>query len=224
MPQVDSVGYKLPEIKNVRAKKRPLYAVILVDALSIIVFSLVCFVCVNLPAYLHIAKYKISPEEISTQSPSIEFAQEKKYPQKTTSQNNRLIIPKIGVDAPIIWGVDESQSVENLQQGVMLIGSTCKPVENKNVFLSGHSSNYWWNAGDYNSVFALLPQLTEGDEIFVTYESMMYKYTVDSREEVEKNAASRFLNFESSRLTLMTCTPVGTNLKRLIIGAAPSDK
>lgn len=224
MPQVDSVGYKLPEIKNARAKKRPLYAVILVDALSIIGFSLVCFLCVNLPAYLHIAKYKINPDEISVQPPSTENSQEKKYPQKTTSQSNRLIIPKIGVDAPIIWGVSDEESVEKLRQGIIHIDSTGKPNEDKNVFLSGHSSNYWWEKGDYNSVFALLPQMTEGDEIFVTYDGMIYKYTVDSREEVEKNAASKFLNFESSRLTLMTCTPVGTNLKRLIIGAAPSDK
>jgi LPXTG-site transpeptidase (sortase) family protein len=223
MPQVDSVGYKLPELGNTRAKKRPLYAVVLVDALSIIGFSVVCFIVVNLPAYLHIAKYKINPNEISTQSPSGQIAQKQKYPQATTAQNNRLIIPKIGVDAPIIWGVLAEESVEKLQQGVIHIGTTGKPDESKNVFLSGHSSNYWWRKGGYNSVFALLPQLVEGDEIFVTYNGMMYKYTIDSREEVEKSASGRFLNSDGSRLTLMTCTPVGTNLKRLIVGATPSN-
>ncbi len=222
MPQVDSVGYKLPELKNPRAKKRPLYAIVLVDTLSILVFSCICFVIVNLPAYLHIAKYKIDPEKISGESPESDLAQQAKYPQPTSLENNRLMIPVIGVDAPIIWDVGADDSVEKLQQGIIHINSTGKPNENKNVFLSGHSSNYWWREGDYNSVFALLPQLSEGDEIFVTFENMMYKYTVDSLEEVEKNTSGKFLNFDSSRLTLMTCTPVGTNLKRLVIGAAPS--
>jgi LPXTG-site transpeptidase (sortase) family protein len=224
MPQVDSVGYELPELKNTRAKKRPLYAVVLVDLSSIIVFSIICFVAVNLPAYLHIAKYKIDPEQISSRSPETNLAQEKEYPHSVTSENNRLVIPKIGVDAPIVWDVSASESVEKLQQGIIHINSTGKPDENKNVFLSGHSSNYWWREGNYNSVFALLPQLTEGDEIFLTYEGMMYKYVVDSREEVEKNISSKFLNFDSSRLTLMTCTPVGTNLKRLVVGATPTGK
>jgi LPXTG-site transpeptidase (sortase) family protein len=223
MLQVDSVRHKLPELKNPRAKKRPLYTVVLVDTFSIIFFSCICFIIVNLPAYLHIIKYKLDPDQVLSESPEVNFTQQVEYPQPTSLENNRLIIPAIGVSAPIIWDVSADESVEKLQQGVIHINSTGKPNENKNVFLSGHSSNYWWREGDYNSVFALLPQLSEGNEVFVIYENIIYKYIIDSREEVEKNASSKFLNFDSSRLTLMTCTPVGTNLKRLVIGAAPSD-
>lgn len=219
---VDGVTYKLPEAKNPRATKRPWYFVVIGDLFSIVVFSAIVFAAVNLPAFLSIIKYKLNPDSVAiTTYRSEDSAKIEKYPAPAEYPENSIVIAKIGVNAPIIWDVSDEQSVEKLQQGVIQVNGSGKPNENKNVFVSGHSSNYWWKKGDYNTVFALLPQLNAKDEIFVTYQGLTYKYEVKDKIEVEKQAAIKYVSSGKRRLTLMTCVPVGTNLKRLIVTAVP---
>lgn len=137
-------------------------------------------------------------------------------------QNNSLIIPKIEVKAPIIWQVvpDEKLMLKELQKGVVHYNGTGLPDEPRgNVFISGHSSYYWWDKGSYKTIFANLDKMEIGDEIALAYQEKVYIYKVFEKIVVKPNQVEVLNATDKPILSLMTCIPVGTNLKRLIIKA-----
>ena len=133
--------------------------------------------------------------------------------------DNHLKIPSIKVDAPITWKVaNEPQSVaENLKNGLIQIDGTSLPGEKGNIFITGHSSNYPWVQSEYNNVFALLNKVVVGDVVHLKYSNQDFLYRVSNIEVVKPDDLSPMKQTNSSTLTLMTCTPVGTSLKRLIV-------
>ena len=149
-----------------------------------------------------------------------------------TVYDNRLSIPSLNINAPIIepslgidslqakdWNALESQIQDTLLQGVVHYPGTAKPGKIGNAFITGHSSNYIWELSEYNTVFALLPQIEIGAEIRVTYNQKDYLYRVTEKKEVKPDDVSILKQGDQKILTLMTCTPVGTTLKRLVVTA-----
>lgn len=137
-------------------------------------------------------------------------------------EDNYLIIPKISVKVPIIWNVapEESLMLKNLQNGVVHYNGTAIPEEEKgNVFIAGHSSYYWWDKGDYKTIFANLDKLESGDELALAYDSKVYIYKVFDKVVVRPEQTEVLEAIDKPILSLMTCVPVGTNLKRLVIKA-----
>jgi len=131
---------------------------------------------------------------------------------------NRLIIPKIGVDAPVVWDADPATMLTDLQRGVSHYRGTAHPNgQSGNVFLTGHSSNYVWDTSPYNRVFANLDKLVAGDLVAVTSETNEYVYRVTDQLVVRPNETSVLESTPTPILSLMTCTPVGTNLRRLVV-------
>jgi len=141
---------------------------------------------------------------------------------------SRLLIPKIQVEVPIIfpqWSFkatdQEIESIlqEALSKGVAHYYGTANPGEIGNVFISGHSSDYWWSKGQYKYVFALLDKLIAGDEIIIYHQQKKYVYKVYNVFVTSKEDTSVLQPTKEPILTLMTCTPPGTNLRRLIVQA-----
>lgn len=136
--------------------------------------------------------------------------------------DNSIYIESIGTKAPITFGVENNESAvsANLKNGVIQLSGTSRPGEMGNVFITGHSSNYPWVKSQYNSVFALLGNVAVGDLIQIKFNETNYVYRVKKIFVVDSGDTS-VLKFDdkTSVLTLMTCTPVGTNLRRLIIQA-----
>ncbi len=149
--------------------------------------------------------------------------------------DNRLIIPKIGKNVPLIsvsdaalkredWKTFEKDIQEALLLGVVRYPGTAVPGELGNVFLTGHSSNYPWINSHYNSVLALLPKLGVGDEYSIYYNGTLHRYRITKRFEVSPKDVSVLEQPVDRRMsTLMTCTPVGTTLRRLILQADEID-
>jgi len=133
--------------------------------------------------------------------------------------DNHLIIPKINVDAPVNWNIDDADVQNKLLEGIVHYKKTALPNQDGgNVFMTGHSSNYWWIKSAYNQVFALLPDLTNGDEIIVTYQGVKYVYRVYDKFVVSPDQVEVMNSIEGkSTLTLMSCVPIGTNFRRQII-------
>lgn len=134
--------------------------------------------------------------------------------------DNELVIPKISVRAPIIWdsSFEEKVMLENLRAGVVHYGGTDRPNRARgNVFITGHSSYYWWDSGQYKTVFALLNKLASGDQIALTYQGEVYVYEVTRSIVVKPTAVEVLASTEVPQLSLMTCTPVGTSLNRLVV-------
>lgn len=129
----------------------------------------------------------------------------------------KLVIPKIGIEAPILWDVEDSNLYEKLLEGVIHYKGTAYPGEKGNVFIAGHSSYYSWSSSPYKDIFSLLENMAIGDEIFIQYHGAVFKYKVLETKVVSPSELSVMGPSEKKQLTLMTCVPIGTNLKRLIV-------
>ena len=91
-----------------------------------------------------------------------------------------------------------------------------------NIYLFAHSTDAFWNVGRYNAIFYLLKNLEKGDEIDIFFMGVRHIYKVTEKLTVNPGEI-RYLTatLPYEQLTLQTCWPPGTTLKRLIILARP---
>lgn len=222
MVLVDKVGYDLDKVVVPPPLKKPsVFREFAKNVLLIVFFSAFVFFFVNFPAYYLIGKYRLSPQSISYQVAGEAPNESNSAKEVQQFPDNTLFIPTIGVKAPVSWDIRADNVMDKLEAGLVHFEGTGHPGEGKNIFVTGHSSNYWWKKGDYNTVFALLPNLKEGDEIILTYQGKITHYKVKSLNEVQKKEVSAYLDSKGEQLTLMTCVPIGTNLRRLLVLAEP---
>lgn len=134
-----------------------------------------------------------------------------------------VVIPKIAAVAPIFADTDPFNSAKYLpilRKGVAHAKGTSYPGESGNTYLFAHSTDAFYNVGRYNAVFYLLGKLQKGDEVFVYYKGEKIRYLVDSVKVVEPGDIKYLEKLsDSNTLTLQTCYPPGTTLKRLIVVA-----
>lgn len=143
----------------------------------------------------------------------------------TITSDPRIIIPKIAVDnTPIIFTANASSQAsldKAMEEGVAwfnIPGANAKPGEKGNFVVSGHSSNDWLDPGDYNFIFGPLEKMKKGDPIYVNYGSKRYTYAVTGTKVVKPTDVSALqIGTDAPRITLITCTPLGTALNRLLV-------
>lgn len=139
--------------------------------------------------------------------------------------DNRLVIPRIGKNVPLInvpghknWKQLESTIQSGLQNGVVVHPVSHEPGNFGNFFLTGHSSYYAWDKGRFKDVFALLHEVNEGDTVEIYWEGKKYVYKMREKKVVSPTAVEILKQPKNEKvITLMTCTPVGTNTNRLIL-------
>ena len=158
-----------------------------------------------------------------------QVGQKNKTPTEIIPVNSEfsIVIPKINANAKVIKNVDPFDSKiyqPALTQGVAHAKNTSTPDQLGNTFIFAHSAGNWYQANQFNAVFYLLNKLAAGDEIIVYYQSKKYNYIVNETKLINGDE----LNYMSSKsgrnqLTLMTCWPPGTTLKRLIVIAIPKN-
>lgn len=147
--------------------------------------------------------------------------------------DDRVIIPRINRNVPIVkvssenlikrdWGALEGDIQEALRYGVVHYPGTAEPGENGNVVITGHSSYFSWDPGRFKDVFALLHEVVIGDTVIVYHDQKKYFYQVYNTQVVTPDKIDVLTQAGENRLTLITCTPVGTNLKRLVVFARPT--
>ncbi|MBP9750250.1 MAG: sortase [Candidatus Peribacteraceae bacterium] len=148
---------------------------------------------------------------------------------------NLLIVPKLNLNVPIVnppadsllredWAGLENDIQTALQDGVVHYPGTANPGQAGNFFVTGHSSYYAWGEGDYKSVFARLHELEVGDEYWVYYGGDKHRFSIVSKAEVQPSDVHVLDQPGNQRTaTLMTCTPVGTTLRRLVVSAVEVD-
>ena len=143
----------------------------------------------------------------------------------SVSSEPRMIIPKINVDAPVVYGAasDTKSQSEAMKRGIAhfsIPGASAVPGQVGNAVFAAHSSNDAFAAGDYKFVFAQNEKLVKGDIIYMNYNSKRYTYKITSTEVVMPNEVSKVqLNTNKPMLTLVSCVPLGTAEKRLLVFA-----
>lgn len=132
-----------------------------------------------------------------------------------------ISIPKINVNAPVVYepSVAEANVLKALESGIVHYGNTASPGQNGNAVFFGHSSNDWWEPGNYKFVFVLLDKLTVGDQFSINYQSHQYVYQVTNIKVVPPTDLSVLNQTTAPTATLITCTPPGTSWKRLVVQA-----
>lgn len=132
-----------------------------------------------------------------------------------------ISIPKINVDTPVVYqsSIQENDILTSLQNGVVHYGTTPVPGQGGNMVIVGHSSNDWWEAGNYKFVFVLLDKLVVGDQFSINYQSHRYVYQVTNVKVVLPTDLSVLAPTTTPTATLITCTPPGTSWKRLVVQA-----
>jgi sortase A len=136
-----------------------------------------------------------------------------------------LIIPKINVDVPVFYdiGNDYDSQMKAMQNGVAhfaITGASSHPGQVGNTVIAGHSSNDLLDSGDYKFIFAQLDKLQVGDSIYANYNSKRYTYIITNKAVVEPNDVNKLV-YPTTKpvMTLLTCTPLGTALHRLLVTA-----
>lgn len=134
-----------------------------------------------------------------------------------------IVIEKIGANAKIVANVDpsdEAKYVAALTQGVAEARGSTKPGQNGNLYLFSHSTDAPWNIIRFNAVFYLLNKLETGDRIVIFRDDKRYDYIVFDKNIVSPNDISYLTNkYDFPVLTLQTCDPPGTLLRRLVVRA-----
>lgn len=129
-----------------------------------------------------------------------------------------ISIPKLNIENAVV-----AIGGEDLTKNLIQYPGTALPGKNGNSVIFGHSIlPLFYNPKNYTSIFSTLPSLKMGDEVFINYDGISYKFRVEELFEIyptdiqilEQDSTDAFL-------TLVTCVPPGDprNPKRLIVRA-----
>lgn len=142
-------------------------------------------------------------------------------PRPTKITHYTLSIPKLKIENAVaeIGGLD-------IKNKLIQYPGTANPGQPGNAVIFGHSVlPQLFNPKNYLTIFSTLPKLKSGDEILVNFDGVTYKYRVEEMVEVSPDDISVLeQRYDNSYLTLITCVPPGTYLRRLIVRARLSVK
>ncbi|MFH1533987.1 MAG: class D sortase [Nitrospirota bacterium] len=170
----------------------------------------------------------------SSSDPNVQKKQVPDLNMEIAPSDNRIIVPRIDQNIPIVrvssdslirrdWQALENEMQDALKDGVVHYPGTSLPGETGNSVITGHSSYFPWDPGRFKDVFALLEDVVEGDKVVVYYEQDKYIYEIYDIKIVLPEDIEVLKQTPEEKLTLITCWPVGTNLKRLIVSAKPTE-
>lgn len=131
-------------------------------------------------------------------------------PARRPEQAIQIVIPAIGVDAPIVLG----DGWEQLKQGVgQHLGST-DPGKNGNLILSAHNDIF-------GQIFRDLDQLQSGDEITIYTNVRAYTYVIDKQPDIVEPTFVQVLDqTPDPTVTLISCYPYLVDNKRIVVKAS----
>jgi len=127
-----------------------------------------------------------------------------------------LSIPKLKINEAVV-----QIGGEDLKQALVQYEGTALPGQFGNTVIFGHSVlPQFFNPKNYLTIFSTLPTLKVGDEILINFDSVLYRYRIFEMAEVLPSDISVLeQRYDDAYLTLITCVPPGTYLRRLAVKA-----
>ncbi|HUV47009.1 MAG TPA: sortase [Candidatus Bathyarchaeia archaeon] len=125
-----------------------------------------------------------------------------------------LAIPKLKINEAVV----EVGGIE-VKKTLVQYPGTAFPGEFGNVVIFGHSVlPAFYNPKDYKTIFSTIPTLEKGDQILVSSDGIEFIYEVVFYKEVKPEDIDILeQRFDQQTLSLVTCVPPGTYLRRGII-------
>ena len=168
------------------------------------------------PIMAYIAPGNSNDTEITAIDPTITAA---------PTAEPKLIIPKLNIDVPAHFNIaNDTATIDNaMNHGVAqfkIPGANALPGQVGNLVISGHSAGDIYSNNQYKFIFSGLERLQDNDLIYVNYNSVRYTYKVTKKQTVEPtNVAALVYPTSKPILTLITCTPLGSDRYRLLVTA-----
>ena len=164
--------------------------------------------------------------QLSYELPSLNFSWSLPSFNMTATQGVQpamLVINKLNLQTPIQRNVpidDQAAYDKALLSGVALASSSATlEAVTGNSFIFGHSSRFALHSTAFDAIFALLPKLQSGDSMQIVSNGQTANYKVTISHVINATDVG-YLNSSSEReLTLVTCWPIGTDLKRWVVQA-----
>lgn len=168
------------------------------------------------PIMAYIAPGNSNDTEITAIDPTITAA---------PTADPKLIIPKLNIDVPAHFNIaNDTATIDNaMNHGVAqfkIPGADALPGQVGNLVISGHSAGDIYSNNQYKFIFSGLERLQDNDLIYVNYNSVRYTYKVTKKQTVEPTDVAALV-YPTSKpiLTLITCTPLGSDRYRLLVTA-----
>jgi sortase A len=134
-----------------------------------------------------------------------------KVTNQTRPPDNRLVIPKIGVNLPIVEG-QESDSA--LWKGAWRIPNSSTPKLGGNTVLSAHRFRY---RPPSNLTLYLLDKVKKNDVMIVYWQGKEYDYRVSETKIVPRENTDIAEPTLEDQLTVFTCHPLFSTKERLVV-------
>ena len=124
--------------------------------------------------------------------------------------NNRLVIPKIGINMPVFL----ADNPNPLLRGGWMFPATSTPDKGGNTVIFGHRFRLLPPFG--NTLYAL-DKVYVGDEITLNWHGQTYRYIVIESKIIEPTDFSVLNSTDTSRVTIITCSPLFSTKQRLVV-------
>lgn len=154
------------------------------------------------------------------------------FVEKPVNMAFSLFAPQVNINVPIKKNIDASVEYNYLPQvlqgvahyrrqplGDVMVDGALPGSGEGNIFLFGHSQIPGRSTDNYQGVLNDLEDFVMGDVLSVFYEDAEYRYKVVDAKVTEKTDLSIVEYTETETLTLMSCWPLGLDLKRYVVRA-----
>jgi len=125
-----------------------------------------------------------------------------------------ISIPSLGIEnATVEIGGDD------LMESMIHYPGTALPGDYGNVVIFCHSAlPQLFSPKNYKTICATLPRMKVGEEVLINYDGIAYHYQIINMVEVKPDdMAVLAQHYDSQYLSVITCVPPGTYLRRLIV-------
>lgn len=157
---------------------------------------------------------------LNSPNSTIAPALEQQSVESAARHSSTLQMEQLKEPLPLVYSdtLEEEQLQEYLKEGAVVLPLGTSFGEPGNVVITAHSSGNQ-AFGPYRFAFAKLGELTEGNEFTIRTSVATYTYRVYGKEIVWPHEVDKLPNDDRSTVTLVTCWPLWTNFKRLLVHA-----
>lgn len=140
-------------------------------------------------------------------------------------QENRLYMPQINVDIPVVevqQGEPESKALD--RGAIHRQPQNGNPKDGGNFVLAAHRFTLGLTPSETRakSPFYHINEMKVGDDIYVDYDGVRYKYKIYEMREVAPSDIGIEARSQDPQLTIYSCTLAGSNDGRIVLFAKPA--